>query len=134
MFKKDYLLRLIEEAIRLMAKAVNLIDDNDLEQAEKQIAKTYELLKANPQWNNLSIIELIKTIENAELDDHRMEIVADLFQVEAQLKEAEQKDNEANQLLIKALAIYEYVDKTSTTYSFERVAKIDKLNYHLNQE
>ena len=56
MFKKDYLLRLIEEAIRLMAKAVNLIDDNDLEQAEKQIAKTYELLKANPQWNNLSII------------------------------------------------------------------------------
>lgn len=132
MFKKDYLLRLIEEAIRLLAKAANLIDKNDLENAEKQIAKTYEVLKANPEWSDMKITDLIKTMENAAFDDHRMEIVADLFQVEAQLKETEHKDQEAYQLLVKALAIYEYLDKTSTTYSFERMTKMDELKKRLN--
>ncbi|MFW5759601.1 MAG: hypothetical protein ACOCXH_01330 [Cyclobacteriaceae bacterium] len=132
MFKKDYLLRLIEEAVRLLAKAVNLIDDNDIKNAEKQISKTYAVLKANPDWADLPVSKLIITMENAEFDDHRMEIVADLFKVEARLKESGNKMDEAHELLIKSLAIYEYIDKTSTTYSFERVAKIDELKHRLN--
>lgn len=132
MFKKDYLLRIIEEAIRLLAKAAQMIDDDDLENAEKQIKKTYDLLKANPAWNTLPLPDLVKALEKADFDDHRMEILADLFKVEAQLKEAENLPRKAYEYFIKSLAIYEYVDKNSTTYSFERIAKIDDLKERLN--
>lgn len=132
MFKKDYLLRLIEEAVRLLAKAAKLIDENDLPNAQKQITKTYEILKVNPEWQQMTITDLIRTLEKNEFDDNRMEILADIFQVEAQIKEIERKEQEAYEFLLKALAIYEYVDKTSTTYSFERIAKIDELKHRLN--
>jgi len=132
MFKKDYLLRLIEEAVKLLAKAMNLINESDLENAKKQIAKTYEILKANHEWQKLPITDMIKAMENADFDEHRMEIMADLLKVESDFKRAEDKFDESHELLIKSLAIYEYLDQTSTTYSFERVAKIDKLKHRLN--
>lgn len=132
MFKKDYLLRLIEEAVKLLAKAMNLINESDLENAEKQIAKTYKILRANPEWQKLPIAEMIKAMENADFDEHRMEVMADLLKVESDFKKADNDSSQSHELLIKSLAIYEYLDKTSTTYSFERVAKIDALKHRLN--
>ena len=132
MLRRDYILRLIEEAARLLAEAMDLIDKNDPENAEIMIRKTHELIKADPHWYDLKLTDLIRQMELAGFDYDQMEIVADLLNVESSLLEVKQQEDQAFQYLIKSIAILEYIDQYSPTFSFSRNQKINTLRDRLN--
>ena len=126
MFKKDYLLRIIEEIIRIIGRILHLIKEGDFDKAEKMLKEAYELIEVNEDWKNISITALIQLMEKKEFSYSKMEIIADLIKVEGDIVKAQGKEG-YHDLYIKALAIYEYLDQNDVTYSFERADKIIKL-------
>ena len=59
---------------------------------------------------------------------HRMEMLAELFYIDADLHTGPQRDD----LLNRALTLFRYIDSHSDTFSFDRLNKINRLEKSLN--
>jgi hypothetical protein len=71
----------------------------------------------------------IKTLqEDKKLSDDNLETLADIFVLIAEELARRDTDNEMKNKLYKmSLTIYEYLDKTGSTYSFDRHNKIENI-------
>lgn len=127
MYKKDYLLRIIEEVVKIIGKILGLIKERDFDKAEKLLNESYQLIEIDREYNDLPVHDLIKKMEMNEISYKKMEAVADLIKVEGDLQKAEGKTGFKDYYL-KALAIYDYLERNDTTYSFERANKIDNMH------
>lgn len=132
MFQKDYILRIIEELAKLLARVLGLIKNNDFEPAENLLEKAYELLKLDRSWKDKSIPEIIKHLNSMESSFGQMEAIADILRTEGDFYFAQERP-EAEQYWLKALAIYEYIEKSDKVFSFERNNKLNDLKVLLNQ-
>lgn len=128
MYRKDYILRIIEEIARFIGKITGLLKEGKPEEAEFWLHKGYSLLKADRErLLQLEPGELVEELEkNLGFDFVRMELIADLIVAEAEIHETKNTGRERN-LYILALALYEYIDKNHNVYSFERNDKILRL-------
>jgi hypothetical protein len=59
---------------------------------------------------------------------HRMEMLAELYYIDADLHTGPQRDD----LLNRALTLFRYIDSHSDTFSFDRLNKINRLEKSLN--
>ena len=124
MYKKDYILRMVEEMIRFIAKVMSLLKEGKPEEAEKWLEKGYQLLKADHQkMLQMKPGELVQELERQGYDYTKMELKADLINAESEIL-AYKQDQKAADLLITALAVYEYIENNHHVYSFERADKI----------
>jgi len=73
--------------------------------------------------------QFIKTLqEGKKLSDDNFDKLADIFFLFAEELDERGTDNEKmKKLYERSLTIYEYLDKTGSTYSFDRHFKIDKI-------
>ncbi|MGK7396540.1 MAG: hypothetical protein ACNS62_18315 [Candidatus Cyclobacteriaceae bacterium M3_2C_046] len=126
MFKKDFILRIIEEIARMIGKMLKLIDQNDYSGAEDLAQKGYQMLQVAPQIIGKDLISLIKYLEKNSFDYARMEALADLMKAEGDLRKAQQDPDYRNRYLV-ALGLYEYIDNNDKTFSFLRSEKINNL-------
>jgi hypothetical protein len=134
MFKKDFILRLVEEVAKMIAKILGLLKEGNHEEAEFWLKKGYNLLKADEErLLKMSPADLVKELEkNQEFDFVKMELMADLIYAEAEILNAK-KDEESKNMYIRALAVYHYIDNNHTVYSFERNDKILNLQEKLGE-
>ncbi len=124
MLQKDYFIRLIEEfaiAIqRFLEKAEGKRTDEDLKELYREYVGLFQDLR------NLSVEEAMEYARRTWEESQqmpRLEMLAELWYVEASFKQQPLKD----MLLEKALRLFQYVDRHSTEYSLVRLSKMDKI-------
>ena len=125
MEQRDYLMRQVEQLglvlEKIFSKLLNL-KDNSIESivAVNQVF-TEELGFDMTQINDEKWIDILKNKMN--FDNVNLEKLADIFLFIAE----NNLTNERDQLYQKCLIIYQYLEKSTRTYSFERNFKIKNL-------
>ena len=135
MQEEDWLIRQINQLGRVLGK---ILADLIGLKTQGQIGEGIEA--AEQTLNNelgLNIDDLtsspteqfIKTLqEGKKLSDDNFDKLADIFFLFAEELDERGTDNEKmKKLYERSLTIYEYLDKTGSTYSFDRHFKIDKI-------
>lgn len=131
MIQKDYILRLIEEAAKVLAVAFRLKNDADFDAAKKIIDDAYSKLLKVDKSDVLYVAndELIFVLtDNLQFDLKKIEILANFFAEDASL---ENNVLIKRNLIEKSLLMIEYISKQDKIFSFERIAKLEKLKQML---
>ncbi len=127
MIQKDYILRLIEEAAKVLAQIFKLKENRDFDSARKTLDKAYtEILKIDKFEILIRPTEKLITYLTLDLklEPGKIEIISDFLAEDAFLEtDLIVKKN----LIEKSLLLTNYVNEFDKTFSFERVAKVKQL-------
>jgi len=130
MYQKDYILRMIEMLGELLAGIFGLIKKGEYRRASEQIGRIYyNILKEDAAF--------FRTIPEADLThkllyehnytNSHLEILAELFNAEAELTFAQGKKSESIEYSRKSLILFEFIDVDQKTYSLERINKMESI-------
>lgn len=134
MIQKDYILRMIEMLGDLIAAILGLIRKGDYTRATENLTQIYyNMLKQDAAFfRNLPETDLTdKLLQEHNYTNGHLEILAELFNAEAELSLARGDMETALTYTRKALLLFEYVDKAYKTYSQDRIDKINILRDRL---
>ena len=130
MYQRDYILRMIEMFGEFLAGIMGLIKKGEFTRASDQIGRIYyDLLKEDASFfrsipeNDLTHILL----EEHNYTNGHLEIIAELFNAEAELCFAQRKRSECIKFSKKSLILFEFVDSEQKTYSLERINKMESI-------
>jgi len=137
MYQKDYILRLIEQMVRTLAVFFGLLKKEDFGKAGECLGNAYyDLLKEEAAFFR-GIPEEDLTSELLEkhnyTNDH-LEIVAELFNAEAELCLAQGNKEDALAWTRKSLRLFRYFDQATKTYSQERIDKMAALERRISEQ
>ena len=130
MIEKDYILRILQQFFEDLNTFINRKNKKDSEEDIVSFYNTYVgdyLFYHTAEINNI-INSFDKYTDDEKL--YRMQILAELFLQEAQLKTVE---NTKYTLLKKSLTLWECIDSKSNTYSIERIKKIEFIRSKLHK-
>lgn len=135
MYQKDYILRLIEEMTKFLAVVFGLMKKGDFQKASEHLEKSYyELLKEDAAYFRKIPEEDLthELLQNHNYTNSHLEILAELFNAEAEL--CLSKNNNSGSLLYscKSLRLFRFVDKEFRTYSKERIDKMMRIEVRIN--
>jgi hypothetical protein len=130
MYQKDYIMRMIEMAAQMIAAILGLIKKGELNEASKELENVFiDFLRKDS-----SFFEAIPEEEMTDrlLKDHNytnghLEILAGLFNAEAELKLAQGNRIGSLEFSRKSLKIFEFLDNEQKTYSFEKIEKMEEI-------
>jgi len=137
MYQRDYILRLIAMLGDLIAGILGLIKKGELDQAREKLDKLYyEMLREDAAYfRELPEDKLTETLlHQHNYTNGHLEILAELFNTEAELRIAGGDKNGSKEFSGKALALFEFIDREYKTYSPERIDKMDKIRQRLKTE
>lgn len=127
MYQRDYILRMMEMLAQLISGILKLIKTGDINQASHALENAYHFAFQHDSLKLRDIPEE-KLIENLLKELHytssHLEMLAELFFAEAELLRAEEKRSDSSLLYRKSLALYEYIDRESRSYSQGRQDKM----------
>jgi len=127
MYQKDYILRMVEMLGDLIAAVLGLIRKGDFEQASGNLERIYhDMLKEDAAFFR-SIPKEDLTYELLEKHDYtngHLEILAELFNAEAELAIAQGKSQDCLEYSEKSLLLFEFIDLQQKTLSMERLDKM----------
>jgi len=127
MYQKDYILRMIEMLGDLLAAIFGLLRKGDYDQATEKLEDVYyDILKEDAAFFR-SIPKENLTHELLEKHDYtngHLEILAELFNAEAELAGAQGKPQGCLEYSEKALLLFEFIDLQQKTLSLERLDKM----------
>lgn len=127
MYQKDYILRMIEMLGQLIAGILGLIKKGNFEQAEDQLENLYySMLKEDSAFfRDIPVDELTdKLLHEHNYTNGHLEVLAELFNAEAELRLAKGEKPGTLEYSQKSLRLFEFIDADSKTYSRERIDKI----------
>ena len=135
MYQKDYILRMIAMLMKFIGEVLGLIKKGELKQASEQLEKGYNtFLKEDAAFfRNIPEDKLTQMLlrEHNYTNGH-LEVLAELFNAEAELELAQGNNAGSLEYSGKALLLYEFVDKEQKTYSLERLNKIDAIKKRIS--
>ena len=127
MYQKDYILRMIEMIGDLIAGILGLIKKGDFSRAAKELDDIYyQMLKEDSStFRKIPPENLTDTL----LHDHNytnghLEILAELFNAEAELRLAQGNKSGSLEYSKKSLILFEFLDREQKTFSFAREKKM----------
>jgi hypothetical protein len=129
MLQQDYIMRLIRE---FFAALQRLLEKNEIEDKTKALHEMYEqYLGPYEFYQDASMDEVMQSFEKypEEQRIHRMEMLAELYYVESGMRALPFNDI----LLRRALPLFEWIDRHSGVYSFDRLRKMDDIKKRLNE-
>jgi hypothetical protein len=130
MRQDDYFLRQIDILGRILGKILtDLLKKKGIGEIMDTVEVTAQALKSELDIDlsslllvdNENLVEFLKT--EKKFGEQHLEKMAELFFILGQ----DLKNEKALLFLEKSLTIYEYLNKTSSTYSLDRIYKIDKI-------
>lgn len=130
MYRKDYILRMVEMFGEMIARLLGLIKKGDYTLASKSIENAYlDFLQKEAAFFH---VIPIKTLTQTLLKDHNytnnhLEILAELFNAEAELNYTQDKHKECLPFAEKALLLFKFINSETKTYSEIRDIKIKRL-------
>jgi len=139
MEQKDYLLRLVEQFTRILGKALfDLIGLKNKGKISDSIDTTIQSLinELNIDLYKLTSIkndELIDTLNSKKgFNNENMGILAEILMQAGYNFDKMDNLHKRESFFQTCLTIYEYLEKSDKTYSFERKQKINELKILLN--
>jgi hypothetical protein len=127
MYQKDYILRMIEMLGKMIAGILGLIKKGDFEQAEDKLENLYySMLKEDSAFfRDIPADELTdKLLREHNYTNGHLEVLAELFNAEAELRLAKEEKSEILEYSQKSLRLFEFIDAEYRTYSQDRIDKI----------
>jgi hypothetical protein len=135
MYQRDYILRMIEMIGQLIAAIMGKIRKGEYEAASQQISNLYyDVLKEDASFfRNLDEKDMTKNIlkHHNYTNDH-LEILAELFNVEAELNLARGNKKATMEFSHKSLILFDFVDSETRTYSLERINKMESIRKRID--
>ncbi|MBU0764584.1 MAG: hypothetical protein KJ607_07100 [Bacteroidetes bacterium] len=123
MYQKDYILRLIEEAAKVLARIAGLMEKGQAGKAQEELDYIWdELLKLDRD-------ELLNDLDRGRMnfDTGLAETVADLLKTEGETELTKGNKASAFRLYTAALHLYGQADIITRTWSPERKDKMDEI-------
>jgi hypothetical protein len=130
MYQKDYILRMIEMFGELLAGIFGLIKKGQYDRASEQIGKVYyDLLKEDASFFRVIPEEDLtqKLMKEHNYTNGHLEILAELFNAEAELALAQGNNSGCMGYSRKSLILFEFIDEDLKTYSLERINKMESI-------
>lgn len=128
MIERDYIMRLIRE---FMAALQRLLEKKEVEERRQEIEKLYaQYFGAAELWRNASVPEILANLKGSHPTDYlyRLDMLANLFYTEAGMVSKPQADG----LLRKAYALFDYIDAYGRTYDLDRRKRMTAIKNKLN--
>ncbi len=130
MYQRDYILRMVEMIGDLIAGILGLVRKGKFEQASDELGKIYyDMLKEDAAFfRSIPSGDLTERL----LKDHNytnghLEILAELFNAEAELQLAKGDKAGAVGFSEKSLILFEFIDREEKTLYPERIKKMDAI-------
>lgn len=114
----------------LILGILGLIKKGDLHKAEESIDRLYiDFLREDSSFFlSIATEDLTeKLLKDHNYNNGHLEILAELFNVEAELELAKSNRKASLEFSQKSLTIFEFLDIEQKTYSFERIGKMDSI-------
>jgi len=127
MYQQDYILRMIEMLGDLLAAIFGLIKKGDYKKAGDKLDRIYyDMLKEDAAFfRSIPKDELTHTLlEEHNYTNGNLEILAELFNAEAELELAQGNNAGSLEYSEKSLLLFEFIDLKEKTLSFERIDKM----------
>jgi len=135
MYQKDYILRMIEMFGEMIAGILGRIKKGEYKQASDQISRIYyDMLKEDASFfRKIPENELTHML----LDEHNytyghLEILAELFNTEAELCLAQGDKSGSLEYSRKSLILFEFIDSEQKIYSLERINKMESIKKRID--
>lgn len=136
MYQKDYLLRMIATLMKFLGEVLGLIKKGDLKKASDQLEDGYNIFLREDSlfFKNIPEDKLTQNLlkEHNYTNGH-LEILAELFNAEAELDLAKGEKSDCLEFSRKALLLFEFVDNEQKTYSAERLDKMEVLRNRIEE-
>lgn len=131
MLKEDFLLRMLQEALRVLSLILTGKKDDGEKKEDIKRCYTKFLEKDKQDFLSMSLEQLTNAFEEDSTESQlmKLEILATLFYSDAVVTSDSQ---ERRQLGIRALYLFEYISKWTHTYSIDREMKIAKLKQSID--
>lgn len=136
MYQKDYILRVIEQLFKFLAAVLKLIKKGEYTEASEMLENSYyDFLKEDAAFfRNIPEDKLTqKLLHEHNYTNGHIEILAELFNAEAELELAQNKKAGSLEYSRKALLLFEFIDTEMKTYSAERIGRIEALRKRISE-
>ncbi len=127
MYQKDYILRMIEMLGDLLAAIFGLVKKGDYNQASEKLERIYyDMLKEDAAFfRSIPRDKLTDVLlEKHNYTNGHLEILAELFNAEAELLMAQGHGADCLAYSEKSLMLFEFIDTRQKTLSMERLDKM----------
>ena len=127
MYQKDYILRMIEMLGDLIAAVFGLVRKGHFQQANENLERIYyDMLKEDAAFfRSIPKEDLTHDLlEKHNYTNGHLEILAELFNAEAELAAAQGNQKGCLEYSEKALLLFEFIDLQQKTLSLERLDKM----------
>ena len=134
MYQKDYILRMIEMLGDLIAAILGLAGKGDYGKATEKLERVYyDMLKEDAAFfRSIPMEELTrKLLEEHNYTNGHLEILAELFNAEAELEMAQGNRSGALEFSEKSLLLFEFTDLAQKTLSLVRVDKMSAIRQRI---
>ena len=130
MLERDYIMRLIRE---FMAALQRFIEKPEADRSLDEIKDLYrQYIGDYTFYHTASIDEVMESMEQYRAAERlpRLEMLSELYYQEAYLQSAPFRD----MLLEKAFHLFSFISEHDKTYSFDRIAKMDRIRKELDKQ
>lgn len=129
MIRKDFIMRQLEELAKIIGLLLKLKTEHKTEEAMALIREAYSgLLHLDDAFvdEESTSEQFLKQIEEKGLEGDMLYAFAELLYEDGLLRYENQKEN-ALLRLHKALILFDFLNRTSLTFSFDRSVKMEKI-------
>jgi hypothetical protein len=134
MVERDYLMRMMHDFFDALARLLTHIEADQFDTSHQYLKELYEqyFKQHRTFFLESGIEELQQSLNSGELqtDVLKSEMLAELLLVDARLP---QSTAIRSQLLLKALALFQFAETNSDTYSSNRLSRIASLRNELGR-
>jgi hypothetical protein len=136
MHQKDYVLRMVEMIGDLIAAVLGLIKKKDYNKASEELGRIYyDMLKEDAAFfRSIPAADLTrKLMKEHNYTNGHLEILAELFNAEAELENAKGNKPGSLEYFKKSLILFEFIDREQKTYSAERQEKMTSIREKIQE-
>jgi hypothetical protein len=136
MYQKDYILRMIEMMMKFIGEFLGLLKKGDLDEASEQLAKAYNtfLNEDSAFFHRIPAGELTdKLLKEHNYTNGHLEVLAELFNAEAELKYVRNDKPGCLEFSEKSLILFEFIDTEYKIFSMERINKMEALRNRITE-
>lgn len=136
MFQRDYILKMIEMMGKFVAAILSKISKKEYKEAEELLEESYDtLLKESAAKFTFIPKEKLtdQLISEFNFVDGHLEILANLFKVEAELRFTQGNHKLSLEFFEKTLVLFQFLDNNSSTFSIQRKSDINEIKNKINE-
>ena len=136
MYQKDFILKLIEMLGIFMAAIFSRIEKKEYKEAEELLEEGYFTLLKESAAKFTSIPKENLTdrlLSDYNFTNSHLEILAELFRAEAELRFAKTDYPVSLDFYEKSLVLFEFIDNNSVSFSLQRKSIIDEIGSKVDE-